>query len=223
VAKYRQAARKEPRPPAAAPAPAPAALRTTHRVLAIGASTGGTRAIEEVLSGLPGNTPGTVIVQHMPEHFTRGFADRLNQLCRLEVREATDGDAVVPGVALIAPGNRHMVLRRSGARYYVQVKGGPPVHHQRPSVDVLFRSVARQAGHNATGVLLTGMGADGAAGMLEMRQAGARTIAQDEASCVVFGMPKEAIKLGAAELVKPLGRVARTVIDLLSAKAPAPT
>jgi two-component system chemotaxis response regulator CheB len=188
--------------------------KTTHRILAIGASTGGTEAIRQVLSSLPATMPGIVIVQHMPEHFTAAFARRLNELCELEVREAAGGDLVTPGVALIAPGNHHMVLARNGARYVIEVRQGPPVHHQRPSVDVLFHSVARQAGSNATGVILTGMGADGAQGLLAMRQAGARTVAQDEASCVVFGMPKEAIRCGAAEQVVPLKRVARTVQDL---------
>lgn len=204
-------------PPGAAPAAAPVAaapiLGTTHKILAIGASTGGTRAIEQVLTALPAETPGTVIVQHMPEHFTTGFANRLNDLCRMDVREAQSGDAVVPGLALIAPGNHHMVLRRSGAKYFVDVKDGPPVHYQRPSVDVLFHSVAKQAGKNASGVILTGMGADGAAGLLAMRQAGARTIAQDEASSVVFGMPKEAIRMDAAERIVSLDKVAESILS----------
>ena len=190
-------------------------IQTTHQVLAIGASTGGTRAIEAVLTQLPADTPGTVIVQHMPEAFTAAFADRLNGICRMEVREARTNDAVVPGVALIAPGNQHMVLRRSGARYSVIVKTGPPVHHQRPSVDVLFHSVAQQAGRNSLGVILTGMGADGAQGLLAMRNAGAHTIAQDEKSCVVFGMPKEAIACGAAEFTIPLGAIPARVLGLL--------
>jgi two-component system chemotaxis response regulator CheB len=190
----------------------PVVLETTHKVLAIGASTGGTQAIEAVLRALPPTMPGIVIAQHMPEHFTAAFAQRLDKLCRLEVREARDGDPVVPGVALIAPGGKHLLVQRNGAKYQARVKDGPPVHHQRPAVDVLFQSVARHAGANAVGVLLTGMGADGAAGLLEMRNAGAHTIAQDEATCVVFGMPKEAIKLGAAADVLPLPQVARALV-----------
>jgi two-component system chemotaxis response regulator CheB len=172
--------------------------------LAIGASTGGTEAIKEILVNLPPTSPGLVIVQHMPPKFTTSFAERLNQLAELEVKEAEDGDSVLPGRALIAPGNQHMLLHRSGARYLVRVKTGPPVNHQRPSVDVLFESAAQAAGSNAVGVILTGMGADGAAGLKAMRLRGAYTIAQDEASCVVFGMPKEAIKLEAACKVLPL-------------------
>ena len=185
-----------------APAPAPA--------------TGGTQAIEHVLRALPANAPGTVIVQHMPEHFTAAFAKRLNGLCAMEVREARDGDAVVPGVALVAPGGKHMVLHLSGARYFARIKDGPPVHHQRPAVDVLFQSVARHAGRNAIGVILTGMGADGAKGMLAMREAGAHTIAQDEETCVVFGMPREAIRMGAATEVVGLPQVAPTVLRALA-------
>jgi two-component system chemotaxis response regulator CheB len=188
-------------------------------VLAIGASTGGTEAIREVLTALPATSPGIVIVQHMPEHFTAAFAARLNSLAAVEVREARDGDAVTPGVALIAPGNHHMVLTRSGALYYVGIRDGPRVHHQRPAVDVLFYSVARDAGANAVGVLLTGMGSDGAKGLLAMRQAGASTLAQDEKSCVVFGMPKEAIRLGAAEQVVSLGQMAGRVISCLNETA----
>lgn len=197
-------------------------LQTTHKIIAIGASTGGTEAIRTVLSRIPSDSPGLVIVQHMPERFTAAFARRLNDCCAVEVREACDGDRVLPGLALIAPGNYHMVLRRSGAQYSVQVKTGPPVHHQRPSVDVLFHSVARQAGANAVGAILTGMGADGAAGLLAMRQAGARTAAQDEASCVVFGMPREAIRLGAAEHVVPLDRMAEQILRLFTEKCSPP-
>lgn len=187
-------------------------LKTTHKVLAIGASTGGTKAIEVVLRALPANAPGTVIVQHLPAGFTGAFAKRLNQVCQIEVREAIDRDSIVPGVALIAPGNRHMLLERSGATYYVRLKDGPPVHFQRPSVDVLFQSVARNVGTNAIGVLLTGMGADGAKGLLAMKENGAHTLAQDEQSCAVFGMPKEAIKLGAANIIVPLSQVAQAIL-----------
>ncbi len=193
-----------------------ARLATTHKVLAIGASTGGTVAIESVLRELPSSMPGTVIVQHMPEHFTEAFAKRLNSVCAMEVREAKDNDSVVPGTALVAPGNRHMVLQLSGARYQVKIKEGPPVHYQRPSVDVLFHSVARNAGSNALGILLTGMGSDGAKGLLAMRQSGAYTIAQDEESSVVFGMPKEAVNLGAACEVTALSQIPRSVVRQLS-------
>ncbi|MFP4055026.1 MAG: chemotaxis response regulator protein-glutamate methylesterase, partial [Phycisphaerae bacterium] len=190
--------------------------QTTHKILAIGASTGGTEAIKAVLTRLPVSTPGTVIVQHMPEHFTAAFAERLNGICAMEVREARNGDAVVPGVALLAPGNYHMALKRSGARYFVEIKNGPRVHHQRPAVDVLFHSVANHAGKNAVGAILTGMGADGAAGLLAMRNAGAHTIAQDEQTCVVYGMPKEAVKLEAVEQVVPLDRIAQKLLDALA-------
>lgn len=190
--------------------------RTTHKVIAMGASTGGTEALKAVLMEMPGNSPGIVIVQHMPPRFTTAFANRLNTLCRIEVREAKDGDAVLPGTALIAPGNFHMLLKRVGGTYYTEIKNGPLVFHQRPSVDVLFHSVARFAGANALGVIMTGMGRDGAAGLLEMRTAGAHTIAQDEASCVVFGMPKEAIKAGAAETVVPLSEIPRTLCRILN-------
>ena len=195
---------------------APAALKTTHKVLAIGASTGGTRAIEAVLTSLPASAPGTVIVQHMPEGFTAGFAARMNTICPMEVREAQDGDYLAPGLALIAPGGRHLVLTHSGARYMVSTKDGPPVHHQRPAVDILFQSVARCAGRNAIGVLLTGMGAAGARGLLEMKSSGAHTIAEAEETCVVFGMPHEAIKLGAAEEITPLPRIAAGILSHLS-------
>lgn len=191
----------------------PLLVQTTHKVIAVGASTGGTRAIEAVLSTMPVTSPGTVIVQHMPENFTTSFARRLNKKCPMEIREARDKDRVVPGVALIAPGNRHMLLYRSGGTYRVKVKTGPRVHYQRPSVDVLFQSVAKNAGRNAVGVLLTGMGADGAKGLLSMRENGANTIAQDEKSCVVFGMPKEAIKLGAVDEVVPLSDISRSIIN----------
>jgi two-component system chemotaxis response regulator CheB len=183
---------------------AAAFTQITERVVAIGTSTGGTQALEYVLGALPRLTPGIVIVQHMPEMFTAAFAQRLNGVCEIEVREARSGDRVLAGRALIAPGGRHMLLERSGAQYHVEVVDGPPVNRHRPSVDVLFRSVARAAGANACGIILTGMGDDGARGLGELRQTGARTVAQDEESCVVFGMPKEAIKLGAAEDVLSL-------------------
>ncbi len=199
------------------PVPAPKILaETTQKVIAIGASTGGTEALKEILIRLPLNIPGILIVQHMPALFTRAFAERLNGLCKIEVREAKDGDSVLNGQALIAPGNFHMLLRRSGARYYVSVKDGPMVHHQRPAVDVLFNSVAQYAGGNAIGVILTGMGADGAQGMRKMKEAGARTIAQDEESCVVFGMPKEAIRLNAVDRVVPLERIPEEIVQMVS-------
>jgi two-component system chemotaxis response regulator CheB len=193
----------------------PPALRSIHRpterIVCIGASTGGTEALRDVLEALPGTSPGIIIVQHMPEHFTAAFARRLDGLCRVEVKEAEDGDAVQAGRVLIAPGNKHMLLQRNGARYHVAIKEGPLVSRHRPSVDVLFRSAAQCAGANATGVILTGMGDDGAKGLLEMKQAGARTIAQDEQSCVVFGMPKEAIAIGAVDKIVPLGAIAREI------------
>jgi two-component system, chemotaxis family, protein-glutamate methylesterase/glutaminase len=188
---------------------------TTQKVIAVGASTGGTEALKKILTMLPVNMPGLVIVQHMPAHFTASFAERLNKECRIEVREARDGDSVLDGVALIAPGNYHMLVTRSGARYRVTVKDGPLVHHQRPAVDVLFNSVSQYAGSNAIGVILTGMGSDGAAGMLKLKQGGAKTIAQDEASCIVFGMPREAIKLGGVDRVVPLERIPQEMIQLL--------
>ncbi len=189
--------------------------QTTNKIIAIGASTGGTEAVRTVLETMPPNVPGIVIVQHMPAKFTASFAERLNSLSHIRVKEATDGDSVVNGQALLAPGNYHMLLRRSGARYYVEVKTGPMVHHQRPAVDVLFRSVSRTAGANAVGIILTGMGADGAAGLLEMKQAGARTIAQDEESCVVFGMPKEAIKKGGVDKIVPLQEITQRALEMV--------
>jgi two-component system chemotaxis response regulator CheB len=185
-----------------------AMLETTDRVIAVGASTGGTEALVTFLTAMPVDCPGVVIVQHMPEHFTAQFAQRLDGLCRIHVKEAAPGDSVLRGQALIAPGGRHLLLKRSGARYFVDVKDGPLVARHRPSVDVLFRSTARYAGPNGVGVIMTGMGDDGARGLLEMKAAGARTIAQDEASCVVFGMPNEAIKLGAVDDVVPLDAIA---------------
>jgi two-component system chemotaxis response regulator CheB len=189
--------------------------QTTQKIIAIGASTGGTEALKVVLMKMPRATPGILVVQHMPAQFTTAFAQRLNQLCQIEVREAQDGESVLDGQALIAPGNFHMLLKRSGAKYMVNVKDGPLVHHQRPAVDVLFHSVAQHAGANAVGVILTGMGGDGARGMLKMKEAGAKTIAQDEASCVVFGMPKEAIKMGAAERILPLEQISQEVTRLI--------
>ena len=195
------------------PVPGRAMARTTETVICIGASTGGTESLKVVLEALPTDCPGIVIVQHMPEHFTAAFARRLDGLCQVEVKEAEDGDTVLRGRVLIAPGNRHTLLQRSGARYYVAVKDGPLVSRHRPSVDVLFRSAAQYAGANATGILMTGMGDDGAHGLLEMRTAGAATIAQDEATSVVFGMPREAIALGAADKVLPLDRLAAHIVQ----------
>jgi two-component system chemotaxis response regulator CheB len=197
-----------------APASARAMTQTTERVVALGTSTGGTQALEEVLTALPRVCPGIVIVQHMPEKFTAAFAARLDGLCQITVREAQHGDRVVPGRALIAPGGRHLVLKRSGAQYFVDVVDGPLVNRHRPSVDVMFRSVAKCAGVNALGVIMTGMGDDGAKGMLEMRQAGAYNIAQDEATCVVYGMPAEAVKLDAVDRILPLGQIAGEVVRL---------
>jgi two-component system chemotaxis response regulator CheB len=189
--------------------------QTTQKVVAIGTSTGGTQALEVVLTALPRNCPGIVVVQHMPEKFTAAFAARLDSLCAITVREARNNDKVLPGQALIAPGGRHMLLRRSGAQYIVEVRDGPLVNRHRPSVDVLFRSVAASAGSNALGVIMTGMGDDGATGMLEMRKAGARTLAQDEASCVVYGMPKEAVKRGGVEKTVSLAAIAREICNQL--------
>lgn len=214
--------------PVAAPAPLPAPkltadamlarrnsdamIQTTERIVVVGASTGGTEALRVFLEAMPPDSPGIVIVQHMPEKFTESFALRLDGLCAITVKEAADGDSVLRGQALIAPGNRHTLLKRSGARYYVEVRDGPLVSRHRPSVDVLFRSAARYAGGNAIGVIMTGMGDDGARGMLEMKEAGACNLAQDEASCVVFGMPAEAIKLGGVDHIHPLDQLAREVV-----------
>jgi two-component system chemotaxis response regulator CheB len=219
-ARVRRAARAlDPAPKLTADAvlPKPASnlrFETTDKVVAVGASTGGTEALREFLEALPGDAPGVVIVQHMPEKFTARFAERLNRGCRITVKEAANQDSVLRGHALIAPGNRHLLLKRSGARYFVEIKDGPLVSRHRPSVDVLFRSAARYAGRNAVGVMLTGMGDDGAKGMLEMKQAGAFNIAQDEATCVVFGMPGEAISRGAVDRVLPLERIAAEVTRL---------
>jgi two-component system chemotaxis response regulator CheB len=192
-----------------------ALLKTTNKIIAIGASTGGTEALREVLTALPANMPPIVIVQHMPPYFTKSFAERLNSLCTLEVKEAEQGDLVTPGKVLIAPGNFHMLLKRSGASYYVEIVTSPLVHHQRPAVDILFKSVAQYAGKNSIGVILTGMGKDGAEGLLDMRKTGAYTIAQDEASCTVFGMPKEAIAIGGAIEVKPLNKIPQALVNLI--------
>lgn len=189
-----------------------AMAETTDRVVAIGTSTGGTQALEAVLTALPRVCPGIVIVQHMPEKFTEAFANRLDGLCQIEVREARTGDRVMPGRALIAPGGRHMLLKRSGAQYHVDIVDGPLVSRHRPSVDVLFRSVAKAAGKNALGVIMTGMGDDGAHGLKELHDLGARTVAQDEASCVVYGMPREAVKLGAVDRQVPLGEIPREIL-----------
>jgi two-component system chemotaxis response regulator CheB len=222
-ANVRRLAKRPAAPPLAAPAKFTAdvilppgshraMVQTTERVVAIGTSTGGTQALEEVLTTLPRVCPGMVIVQHMPEKFTAAFAARLDSLCQITVKEAETNDRVLPGRALIAPGGRHLLLRRSGAQYFVDVVDGPLVNRHRPSVDVLFRSVAKAAGANALGIIMTGMGDDGAAGLFEMRQAGAHTLAQDEESCVVFGMPKEAIKRGAVQKTVPLQTIAREVM-----------
>ena len=224
VEKIRMAAQAKVRRPQKAPAPPSpvgqahslALSETTPKLIAVGASTGGTEALKEVLMNLPVNVPGILVVQHMPAQFTAAFAERLNKCCLIEVKEAQDGDSILNGQALISPGNFHMLLRRSGAKYYVNVKDGPFVHHQKPAVDVLFNSVAQYAGANCLGVILTGMGEDGAAGMLKMKQAGAKTIAQDEATCVVFGMPKEAIKAGAVDRVMPIEQIAQEIVRLLN-------
>src|SRR5208337_3919249 len=189
-----------------------AMLRTTEKIVSVGASTGGTEALRVFLEAMPLDSPGIVIVQHMPENFTAAFARRLNGLCQISVKEAENNDSVIRGRALIAPGNHHVLLKRSGARYYVEIKDGPLVCRHRPSVDVLFRSAARYAGRNAVAVIMTGMGDDGARGMLEMKEAGAATIAQDEATSVVFGMPNEAIKRGAVDVVLPLQCIAGSVL-----------
>ncbi|MCH8548228.1 MAG: chemotaxis response regulator protein-glutamate methylesterase [Balneolaceae bacterium] len=193
-------------------------IHTTNKLIAIGASTGGTRALEAVLTRMPANSPGIVIVQHMPPVFTRSFAERLNTICAVNVREAEDGDLVENGHVLLAPGNFHMLIEKSGARYYTRIKKGPPVHHHRPSVDVMFNSVANAAGVNAIGALLTGMGADGAKGLLNMKETGAHTIAQDEATSVVYGMPGEAKKIGAAKEILPLQNIAGAIINNLKKK-----
>ena len=205
--------------PAVRPAPGITAAAAADRLIAIGASTGGTEALREVLQAMPVDAPGIVVVQHMPEGFTRAFADRLDQICAIEVKEAAAGDEVRPGRALVAPGDQHLRVKRSGGRFLVELDREPLVSRHRPSVDVLFRSVAAAAGARAVGVIMTGMGADGAEGLLEMKRAGASTIAQDEASCIVFGMPREAIALGAADEVVPLYRMREAILRRVSALA----
>ncbi len=192
-----------------------AMLKTTDKVVVVGASTGGTEALTDFLEAMPLDAPGIVIVQHMPEHFTRAFANRLDSVCQISVKEAENNDTILRGRALIAAGNRHLLLKRSGARYYVEIKDGPLVSRHRPSVDVLFRSAARYAGKNCIGVIMTGMGDDGAKGMLEMKEAGAFTIAQDEESCVVFGMPKKAVELNAVDKIVPLKNIPHVVLSNL--------
>lgn len=208
-----QRARRDDAPP---PAPIKAPLISSEKLIIIGASTGGTEAIRSVLEPLPANSPAILITQHMPGGFTRSFAERLNRLCRISVKEAEEGERVLPGHAYIAPGDAHLKLARSGANYVVQLDDGPPVNRHRPSVDVLFQSAARHAGRNAIGVILTGMGKDGAVGLLEMRQAGAHTLAQNEASCVVYGMPREAVALDAAVEVVELAEMANCVMHQVS-------
>ena len=227
LAKVRAAAMSKPvqsgpaaRTASVKPMPATGLRFTSDKVIAIGASTGGTEAIKTVLQQMPPEAPGIVVVQHMPAQFTSAFAERLDGICKIHVAEAQDGDIVSPGKALIAPGNFHLVLGRSGARYLVHVKMGPRVYYQRPSVDVLFHSVAKYAGLNAVGVILTGMGADGARGLLAMRQAGAKTIAQNEKTCVVFGMPKEAIQLDAVDNILSIEEVASKALMIASSDAP---
>ena len=205
-------------PMAAAPTLQPLS-RTTHQIVAIGSSTGGTEALRQVLPALPANAPGIMIVQHMPAGFTAQFAQRLNEASQITVKEAENGDIVSPGICLIAPGDRHLMLKRDGAVYRAEVRDGPRIGLHKPAVDVLFRSVAQQAGANAIGVLLTGMGRDGADGMKLMHDAGAATIAQDEASCIVYGMPMEAVKLGAADHILPLSSIPRKILDLAAARA----
>lgn len=198
------------------PSSVPGRFASTEKLIIIGASTGGTEAIKEVLTRLPADVPGILVTQHMPENFTKSFADRLNSLCKISVKEAEHNERILPGHAYIAPGHSHLLLKRSGANYMTELNQGPPVNRHRPSVDVLFRSAANVAGANAMGIILTGMGKDGAQGMLEMKQAGSFTIAQDEATCVVFGMPREAIALGGAAEVLPLQNVARRTLEYLA-------
>jgi two-component system chemotaxis response regulator CheB len=215
VSKYGKSLNVSPKLTADAILPGPngkAVDETTETVIVVGASTGGTEALRRLFERLPLDIPGMVVVQHMPANFTKAFADRMDKICLVSVKEAENNDTVIRGRVLIAPGNYHMLLQRSGSRYYVEIREGPLVSRHRPSVDVLFRSAARYAGKNALGVIMTGMGDDGAKGMLELKQAGAYTIAQDEASCVVFGMPKEAIKLNAVDSVLPLDEIADAIL-----------
>ena len=209
-----------PGPPSGSVEKAPPRLRTTHQILAIGASTGGTQALHAVMGQLPGDTTGTVIVQHMPQMFTAAFAKRLNESSRMHVAEATGGEELLPGLAFLAPGGKHLVVERSGARYLVALRDGPQVHYQKPAVDVLFNSVARCAGANAVGVILTGMGSDGADGLLAMRTSGAHTISQDEASSVVYGMPKAAFDAGAACEVASLSDIPARITRALQLRKP---
>ena len=197
------------------PLPSIGSATGTEKIIAIGASTGGTEAIKTVLSSMPPDAPGILVVQHMPAYFTESFAERLDSLCGMNVREAKNGDAIRRGTALIAPGNYHMLLKKTAGRYHVQIKTGPMVHHQRPSVDVLFKSVADHAAEKAIGIVLTGMGSDGAEGLLQMKKLGAKTIAQDEKSCVVFGMPKEAIQAGAVDVVTSLEDIGRKALKMI--------
>jgi two-component system chemotaxis response regulator CheB len=224
-ARVRQATPRPHAPQAGAPRPRPAlaGFRTTQQILAIGASTGGTEALREFLTALPPDAPGVVVVQHMPEHFTRAFADRMDTLCTVRVKEAEDGDRLLAGHVIIAPGNHHMRLVRDGATYRVRLSQDPPVNRHRPSVDVLFESCAGAAGRNAVGVIMTGMGDDGARGLLAMRHAGARTLGQDEATCVVYGMPKVAAEMGAVEQALPLARLAPAALALVQDGGPVPT
>ncbi|MDR8392853.1 chemotaxis response regulator protein-glutamate methylesterase [Aliifodinibius sp. S!AR15-10] len=196
--------------------------RTTKKIIAIGSSTGGTKALEAILPRLPANMPGLVIVQHMPPVFTQSFSERLNTICKIDVKEAEDRDLIRPGQALIAPGNHHMLVEKRGAKYYTKIKQGPPVHHHRPSVDVLFNSVAKAAGINSTGVILTGMGSDGGKGLRAMKEKGAHTMAQDEETSVVFGMPKVAQEMGAVAEVLPLDKIAEAIVNDIKEKAEQP-
>jgi two-component system chemotaxis response regulator CheB len=207
-------------PPLVKPVPVAFSRSSTEKIVAIGSSTGGTEALREVLTGLPADCPAVMITQHMPPGFTRNFADRLNTLCRMHVKEAEHGERVLPGHVYVAPGGHHLAVQRSGANYVVSVDDGPPVNRHRPSVEVLFRSIAQHVGRNAIGVMLTGMGRDGADAMLTMREAGAYNIAQDEASCVVYGMPREAVAVGAVHEILPLQRISAQLLAQLRSAGP---